>query len=170
VSARERWFDRRFAFDLPNARFPSIVERLRGTPARLEERLRGVPLGLVTRRDGDRWSMQENAGHLGDLEPLWIARVEDLQAGRAELTAADLTNTKTHTANHNARPLDEVLREFRALRSRFVALLEGADAALLERHALHPRLKTPMRLIDMAQFTAEHDDHHLTCITELLHR
>ena len=112
MSARERWFDRRFAFDLPNARFPSIVERLRGTPARLEERLRGVPLGLVTRRDGDRWSMQENAGHLGDLEPLWIARVEDLQAGRAELTAADLTNTKTHTANHNARPLDEVLRRF----------------------------------------------------------
>lgn len=168
MSARERWFERRFAFDLPNARFPSIVERLRGTPARLEERLHGVPAGLVTRRDGDRWSIQENAGHLGDLEPLWIGRVEDLRAGRTELTVADLTNAKTHAANHNARALDEVLREFRSLRTRFVALLEGADTALLERHALHPRLKTPMRLIDMAQFTAEHDDHHLACITELL--
>jgi hypothetical protein len=33
--------------------------------------------------------------------------------------------------------------------------------------ALHPRLKTPMRIIDLFLFVAEHDDHHLARITEL---
>jgi len=27
--------------------------------------------------------------------------------------------------------------------------------------ALHPRLTTPMRLVDMLVFWAEHDDHHV---------
>lgn len=34
--------------------------------------------------------------------------------------------------------------------------------------ALHPRLKTPMRVIDLAYFVAEHDDHHLSRVRELL--
>ena len=33
---------------------------------------------------------------------------------------------------------------------------------------LDPRLRTPMRLIDLGFFVAEHDDHHLARITELL--
>jgi|GEM_PF-4393916 len=34
--------------------------------------------------------------------------------------------------------------------------------------ALHPRLKTPMRIVDLAYFVAEHDDHHLSRIRELV--
>ena len=34
--------------------------------------------------------------------------------------------------------------------------------------AWHPRLDRPMRVIDLAIFAAEHDDHHLARITELL--
>jgi len=34
--------------------------------------------------------------------------------------------------------------------------------------ALHPRLGTPLRLIDHALFVAEHDDHHLARIGGLL--
>ena len=34
--------------------------------------------------------------------------------------------------------------------------------------ALHPRLKTPMRTIDLFLFVADHDDHHLARITELV--
>jgi hypothetical protein len=33
--------------------------------------------------------------------------------------------------------------------------------------ALHPRLKVNMRLVDMLYFQAEHDDYHLTRISEL---
>jgi uncharacterized damage-inducible protein DinB len=108
-------------------------------------------------------------GHLCDLEPLWIRRAEQLLAGQCELAVADLTNRGTHEANHNATPLDDLLARYRSLRRRLVAILDGADGKALERTARHPRLGTPMRLIDIAFFTAEHDDHHLARITELLH-
>jgi len=36
---------------------------------------------------------------------------------------------------------------------------------LVERSAFHPRLKKPMRIIDLAFFVAEHDDYHLAKIT-----
>jgi uncharacterized damage-inducible protein DinB len=163
-----RWFERRFAFDLPNSLFPNIVERVRGTPARAEERVRGVPAAILTRRLGGTWSIQENVGHLLDLESLWITRAQQLAAGEAVLAAADLENRKTHQADHNAFPLASLLEAFRRERRRFADRLDGADAALLERTALHPRLQMPMRLIDLAFFVAEHDDHHLARISELL--
>jgi uncharacterized damage-inducible protein DinB len=163
-----RWFERRFEFDSPNTLFPNIVERVRGTPARVEERVRGVATSTLTRRVNETWSIQENVGHLLDLEPLWLTRAGDLAAGAAVLAAADLDNRKTHQANHNALPLASILEAFRRERGRFVAVLDRADAALLERTALHPRLQSPMRLIDLVLFVAEHDDHHLARIGELL--
>lgn len=161
------WFERRFAFDLPDALFGNVVERVRGTPARIEERVRGLSATMLTRQIDGTWSIQENVGHLLDLEPLWLTRAEELRAGAAELTAAELTNRKTWDAGHNARPLETLLAAFRAARARFVALLDAADPALRARSARHPRLQTPMRLIDLTLFVAEHDDHHLTRIGEL---
>jgi uncharacterized damage-inducible protein DinB len=169
-SAPERplWFERVFTLDLPAWMLANVMERLRGTPARLEERLRDVSPAVLTRRDGERWSIQENAGHLLDLEELWLGRVADFADGRERLRAADLTNRRTHEAAHNARSLDALLAEFRAARARFVARLEALSAAEQERTALHPRLGVPMRAVDHAFFVAEHDDHHLARITELL--
>ena len=164
---RERWFERAFDFTLPLGRFPSLLERLRGTPARIEERTRSLPRGILTSRYNDHWSVQENVGHLLDLEPLWLGRAEQFFAGDAELVPADLMNRRTHEANHNGCQLSDVLTTFRAARTQFMQLLARADDSILARTALHPRLRTPMRLIDLALFVAEHDDHHLAAITEL---
>lgn len=168
--AREKWFERSFDFNVPVDRFPSLLERLRGTPARLEERLRSLRPEVLTWSYHGHWSAQENAGHLLDLEPLWGRRAEQLFAGEAELVAADLTNRQTHEAGHNARHLSDLLKDFRSARSELVQLLTRADPAILARTALHPRLRTPMRLIDHAVFIAEHDDHHLAAISELAAR
>jgi uncharacterized damage-inducible protein DinB len=111
--------------------------------------------------------VQENVGHLVDLEPLWLRRARQIFASEAELESTDLTNRRTHEANHNGRRLNDLLAEFRDLRGEFVELLVTADAAILQRTALHPRLRTPMRLIDLAVFVADHDDHHLAAISEL---
>jgi hypothetical protein len=46
-------------------------------------------------------------------------------------------------------------------------LLDLQDDQLLGT-ALHPGLKTPMRIIDLAYFVAEHDDHHLASIREMM--
>ena len=168
--ARAEWFGRQFNFDLPAWMYPNVVERVRGTPARLEERLRDIPRASLTRRDGARWSMQEHAGHLLDLEALGLTRLEEFRAGRERLSAADVENRKTYEADHNARAVEGILTSFRAERAEFVRQLDGFDEEFVQRTALHPRLNQPMRVIDLAFFVAEHDDHHLAAITELIRK
>jgi hypothetical protein len=164
------WFEREFALGLPVWMFPNVLERLRGTPARVESLLGGVPRERLTRRDGERWSAQEHVGHLLDLGWLDLARVTDFSEGREALTAADLRNRKTHEANHNARPLDELLAEFRAERGELVRRLEEFDEATVARAALHPRLGKSMGVVDWLFFVAEHDDHHLAAIRGLVRK
>jgi uncharacterized damage-inducible protein DinB len=165
-----KWFDRRFTFEVPEELFPEIVERLRGTPARIEDKVRSLSPAVLTRRDGGAWSIQEHIGHLLDLDELHAGRLDDFLAGAAVLRPADLSNRKTWEANHNARPIEDLLREFRRERERFVARLDAWDENLISLTALHPRLNQPMRVIDMIFFTAEHDDHHLARMTELARR
>jgi uncharacterized damage-inducible protein DinB len=161
------WFERKFEFSFPIELHPNLCARLRGTPARMEEVLRGARKNLLTAKAAGKWSAQEQAGHLADLESLWMARVEDFLDGRSEMTVADLQNRKTHEANHNARPVNDILEEFRESRLQLMRRVP-IDAADFARTMLHPRLKQPMRLVDHLYFVAEHDDHHLAQIWDLL--
>ncbi|HEY4358019.1 MAG TPA: DinB family protein [Acidobacteriaceae bacterium] len=164
------WFERKFDFSFPVELMPNLLARLRGTPARLEEALRGHAHDALAAKPAGKWSAQEIAGHLVDLEPLWLRRVEDYVNGSTGLSPTDLQNGKTHEANHNARPLEEILGKFRAARAMLLDRVTGLDASLYSVAIPHPRLKTPMRLVDHLFFVAEHDDHHLAQIWELLQR
>ena len=166
---RKLWFSRQFTFDIEPWAYPNIIERLRGTPARLDERLHGLDTSALTARVNDAWSIQENAGHLLDLEPLWAQRLADFERGAERLATADLQNRRTTEANHNAAKLADILAAFRREREGIVKRLEGYDDALIVRTSLHPRLGQPMRLIDHIFFVAEHDDHHLATMTALVH-
>ncbi len=166
--SRMPWFERKFAFTFPVELYPNVMARLRGTPARIEEMLQAQPLTLLTASPEKGWSALEHAGHLVDLEPLWLARVHDYVERKAELTATDLANRKTDEAKHNASRPSDIALQFRARRGRLMLLVDGLDPSLLVRTIPHPRLKTPMRLVDHLYFVAEHDDHHLARIWELL--
>lgn len=161
------WFERLFTFDLPVWMYPNVVERLRGTPARLEELVASLNTSVLTRRDGEDWSIQENAGHLWDMELLWFGRLDDVLNGQKTLRVADLTNRKTYDANHNANLLANILAAFRRERLELVRRLDELNEAQVQQTALHPRLQQPMRVLDHAFFMAEHDDHHLAQITRL---
>jgi len=164
-----QWFERKFEFSFPVELYPNLCVRLRGTPARVEEMLNGVPRDrLVARRD-EKWTIQEQVGHLLDLESLWSARVDDFIEAQPQLTAADLQNRKTHEANHNARGIAELLREFRTARTALVTKLDSLDHAVFSQTLLQPRLQQPLRLVDHLYFVAEHDDHHLAKIWAALH-
>jgi uncharacterized damage-inducible protein DinB len=165
--SRIKWTDRQFDFNFPVELYPEMIERVRGTPARLEDLLRTVPAELRTRQEDGRWSMQENAGHLLDLESLFSQRLDEYLAGSTQLHAADMSNRKTYEANHNDVNLDVILNEFRKQRRRISSRLDQLDAEVFGRIALHPRLKVQMRLVDMLYFQAEHDDYHLARISEL---
>ena len=162
------WFERTFEFSFPVELLPNLRARLRGTPARLEEVLHGLPHEILIAKTNETWSAQENAGHLLDLEPLWLARVGDYVKGSSELTTTDLLNRKTDEAKHNARPLEEILARFRTARGVLLRQVDALDASISARAIPHPRLKTPMRLVDHLYFVAEHDDHHLARIWELV--
>src|SRR5262252_2945082 len=119
------WFERKFEFAFPVEQYPNLCVRLRGTPVRLEEMVRDVQRSLLIAKPGDKWSAQEHAGHLADLEPLWMARVDDfLKEGGDTLTAADLTNRRTTEAAHNEQPLKDVLADFREARIKLAQRVE----------------------------------------------
>lgn len=165
-----KWFDRKFKLDLPVWMIPGIIERLRGTPVRTIFLIEGKTVEQLTLRDDESWSVQENIGHLLDLEPLWMARFKEILAGAEMLSDADLTNQATHSANHNIRSVDDILHAFQSERRRMVKLLESTQLRFASAASLHPRLLQPMRLIDLAFFVAEHDDHHLATMSRLLRR
>ncbi len=158
------WTEHTFRFDLPAGLFPSILERVRGTPARLEELVRAHPPRILTAKINALWSIQEHAGHLLDLEELHNSRLDDFKTRMPTLRAADMSNRRTFEANHNASQIQDILASFRTTRMRFVQRIEQLDDASLLNSAIHPRLQTPMRVIDMVLFVAEHDDHHLAAI------
>lgn len=165
---RLTWIDRKFEFNYPTELYPEIIERVRGASARLDEYLNSASAEILTRRDDGRWSIQENAGHLFDLDALTLERIEQYVAGMPVLHAADITNKKTSEANYNNVSAAEIARLFRERRVEVVNRLESFDAEMFARSAIHPRLNIPMRLVDFVFFEAEHDDYHFTRINELL--
>ena len=162
------WFDRKFKFVLEPSQFPAIIERLRATPPALEELIANVPSDTMINKTDEKWSIQENVGHLIAVERLTIGRIDDFLGNKERLRPADITNKLTYDSDYNSRPIDEILSEFRIMRSEAVSKFDALSEEDAELTALHPRLEQPMRLIDHAYFIAEHDAHHLAVIKTLL--
>jgi uncharacterized damage-inducible protein DinB len=159
------WLERDFSFDTPRWMFPHVVERVRGGPARLEDALRGVSVQALTHREGNAWSIQEEAGHLLDIEPLMSERLDQLISGAQVLKAWDGTNEATWNAQHNNKVLADILLAFRQSRQSLVHRFDTLTEEKVERAAHHPRLNRSMRVIDLVLFIAEHDDYHLARIS-----
>jgi uncharacterized damage-inducible protein DinB len=162
------WLDYEWSFTAPVGLFRPLCERLRGTPARLEELLRGGPPGAAERQEADRWSIQEHAGHLCLVERLWDTRFRELLRGETALAPADMSNAATEAARLNEGPLSQVLGRFRSARAETLELLDSLKLEDAARVAHHPRLGVAMRLVDLCTFAAEHDDHHMAMIRALL--
>ena len=161
------WFSRKFSFNDLEGTLPSLLERLQDAPLRLETKIQQIPAEFYTMDPGGVWTIQEQVGHLGDLEPLWENRFKDYLKGKEVLTEADLTNARTHQADHNQKNMEDLLKDFRTRRSVLCIVLKSIGNKAEQWQSKHPRLLTPMRPIDLAYFVAEHDDHHLAKITQL---
>lgn len=165
---RARWVDRKFSFDCPVGWLPNVIERLLGTSVRMHALTAELNEDLATRASNGGWSIKEHIGHLTDLEELHMGRLQDFRERKPTLRAADMSNQKTVQAQHNQRSLQRLINDFRKERRLFVEQLNQLDADLHDFTSLHPRLQKPMRPIDVAYFTAEHDDHHLASIRYLI--
>ena len=165
--SKTKWFEKKFEFDLSQDEFSSILNRLRETPDKIEQLVFSVSPEILTKRINETWSIQEHIGHIIDLEELHDGRIDDFINKTKELRAADLTNKKTHEASHNQKEIVKLLQELRATRNNLIDRLGGLEDSVLSNVSIHPRLNQPMRPIDMAQFVAEHDDHHINSIIDL---
>jgi hypothetical protein len=167
MSEQPRWIERVFKFDFPVERHAELIERLEQTPARLEALTDSLSdRDLVTRHEG-AWSIQENVGHLLDLEELVTGRLDDYESKQEELRPADMSNRATEAAGHNDREIHDLLAEFKGQRERLVKRLKKLPPKAFSRSAYHRRLDVQMRLVDMCHFQTEHDDHHIGTIERL---
>lgn len=165
---QQKWFDKKFKFELSQDQYGSIITRLSEKPAIVAQLVSSLPKEILTTRVENRWSIKENVGHLVDLEELHDGRIDDFIEGKEILRTADLNNQKTDEANHNNKNIGQLLIQLKQVREKFVGRLATLDTSVRERIAIHPRLKQPMRPIDMAQFVLEHDEHHIETIKEII--
>lgn len=166
---RIRWVERSFSFGLEPGLLPSIIERLGGTPVRLVDLLKHATDEQLSTGPPGKWCIKEHIGHLMDLETgLHDPRIDDFRNRATVLRPWDGTNRMTTDAGYGDRPVAELLERFHGIRRHFVDRLGSIPDEVHRHQALHPRLQVMMRPVDMAFFVAEHDDHHLATIRELL--
>ena len=163
-----KWFDRKFDFSFEVDEYTNIYQRLQQAPAVLETVLRNIPEEKLTYKPDGNWSIKEHTGHLSVLEPLWRARIQDIIEKKPTLTPTDLNNSATSEAGFNQFDITALLQRFTEERRQTLSLLESINIKDHTHTSLHPRMQQPMRMIDILYFTAEHDDHHLTVIKEIV--
>jgi hypothetical protein len=162
------WTDRKFEFDIPPGWIFNIRERLLGTEFRIVNLIRDYPEKSLMISINQKWSVKQEIGHLLDLEDLHILRIQDLCDNKTELRPADMSNEKTNSENHNGTPIEELISRFSTKRNKFISTMMALNDEQHLYKSLHPRLKKEMAAVDIAYFVAEHDDHHLTSIREVL--
>jgi DinB superfamily len=163
-----KWLERKFDFPVPIELYPNVCARLRGTAARLEELIQNSCGEVLVRKPEGKWSAQEHAGHLQDVEPLTLVRINDFIGYASEPTKADFTNRITDEANYNARQVSDILSRFRRARLSTLDSLDKAEPGAFQHKLFHPRLKEEILLLDYLYLVAEHDDHHLASIWYLI--
>ncbi len=163
-----KWIERRFSFDFPVGMAPVILERLRGLVPHIKDMTTRLNHEQLTSKIDGKWSIQEQIGHLFDLDELCDRRIDDFLSGKSELRPADITNAHVAGAGFNDWALGDLISELQKRRSAFVRRAEALTNTDWERVALHPRLKISMRMVDMFCFVAEHDDHHLGMIRQII--
>jgi len=164
------WLYRRWRFDFPAEFFPCVIERLRGTPARAEELAAGLSQSQLLATHQSKWSIQRHLAHLADLETLLTTRLDAYEAGDPVLPIADMGNARTVKADHDSRPIADVLSELRECRHKTVERLSAYPRDFFGRSAWHERLGMQKRVVDTCVFFADHDDHHFVLMRMLCER
>ena len=114
------------------------------------------------------WSVFDHAGHLADIDDLHFRRFKEILASVETMSPAEKDNLSTTAAHYNRQPLGPILARFRTERTTMINFLSNLTEEDFGKSSRHPRLGAAMRVIDVAEFVAEHDDHHLAVIRDLI--
>lgn len=159
------WFEREFKFGLPPDMLPFFLERLSFTTLRIEQKVIGVSDSILSKKLDDKWSVKQNTGHLAEVDEIAIKRIDEMLSGISPLSPAVFEPKK----DYNRQTVDEVIQLFKIRRNANIDRYSTLTETDLTKSSLHPRLKVMMNPVDLAMFDAEHDDHHLVRINEILY-
>lgn len=158
-----RWFDRVFNFGAQQGMLPFYLERLEGTIVRIEKKVEGISEEILSNRLDNKWSVKENIGHLAEIDEIAGKRISEMISGVSPMSPAVFEPKPYHEW-----PISKVIEFLRENRIRNVERYAALTSDELDKSSEHPRLKVRMTPVDLALFDAEHDDHHLVRINEIL--
>ena len=157
------WFERKFTFGLPAGMLAFYLERLSGTAVRMEEKVKGLPDELLSQKFEGKWSVKQNIGHLAEVDRISNKRIDEMVSGADMLSPAVF-----EPQDYNPWPIEKVIAFFRDARKSNLDRYKRLSANQLSLASTHPRLKLKMNPVDLAFFDAEHDDHHLLKISDII--
>jgi hypothetical protein len=157
------WFDRQFTFGLPKEMLPFYLERLEGTIARIEQKVKGIDEKMLSEKFNGKWSIKQNIGHLAEVDQVGNKRIDEMTAGVVVLSPAVF-----EPQDYNPWPIEKVVNFFKQTRRANLDKYKTLSEEQVIKSSLHPRLKVQLTPVDLAWFDAEHDDHHLVKINEIL--
>jgi hypothetical protein len=157
------WFERKFTFGLPAGMLPFYVERLEGTIFRIEHKLHNASNEILSARHDGKWSIKQNIGHLAEVDEVANKRIDEIRNGAEKLSPAVF-----EPKDYNPWPIGDVLEYFKRTRRENLLKYKNLSAVDLTKSSMHPRLNMLMTPVDLAWFDAEHDDHHLVRINEII--
>jgi len=159
------WFERNLVFGHRAEMLPYFLERLEGTIVRIDAKVKGVSEEILSTRLDGKWSVKENIGHLAEVDAVSIKRLDEMKDGVAVLSPAVF-----EPQNYNPWPIEKVIELFRSNRTTNLKKYKALSEEALTSSSMHPRLKVAMTPVDLAWFDAEHDDHHLVRINEIINQ
>ena len=110
-----------------------------------------------------KWSVKQTIGHLAEVDQVNNKRLDEIIAGVAIMSPAVF-----EPSNYDPWPVEKVLNYFRTNRTLNIEKYKSLTEEQLLKTSIHPRLKAAMTPVDLAWFDAEHDDHHLVKINEII--
>ena len=158
------WLDRQLTFGLPVGMLPFYLERMDGTYARLQVKVKGIDESVLSNKLDGKWSVKQNIGHLAEVDEISLIRIEEMLNGISPMTSAVFDNKQ----DFNAQSIEDVLKYFLKSRQQSQKRFRSLNEVELTKSSVHPRFKLLMTPVDLAWFQAEHDDHHLVRIHEIL--
>ena len=156
----------------------SLITRVNGAPARVEDALQSIEERYVRVRtpkkgaSGEarpalRWSPLDHAGHLLDVDELHSQRIKDF-LNDVETLSVPTVGGIAEDKHYNRHELAPILQRFRVGRSTLANVLYGLPEPAFTKESVYPKTGEKIRLLDYVEIIAEHDDHHLATIRELI--
>lgn len=157
------WFERNLKFGYPKEMLPFFLERLEGSMVRIEMKVTGIDEIILSTKLNGKWSVKQNIGHLAEVDEIANKRLDEMVAGISPMSPAVF-----EPQDYNPWPIEKVVNLFKTNRWKNLKKYQSLAEADLLKSSLHPRLKVLMTPVDLAWFDAEHDDHHIVKINEII--